>query len=53
LSYHSEVTCDCSLSLLGHFSFQILGRDFVLGERVLLPNVSKQQGFGNHVFMEP
>jgi hypothetical protein len=32
ISYcHSEATCDCSLSLLGHFSFQILGRDFFLG----------------------
>jgi hypothetical protein len=30
-SYHSEGTCDCSLSLLNISPFQILGRDFVLG----------------------
>jgi hypothetical protein len=30
-SCHSEGTCDCSLSLLGPFSLQILGQDFFLG----------------------
>jgi hypothetical protein len=53
LSYHSEGTCDCSLFLLGPFSFQISGQDFVLGGKAITPCVSNPQGHGNHMVKTP
>jgi hypothetical protein len=53
LSYHSEGTCDCSLSLYDIFSFQISRRDFVLGGMAVTPYVSNQKDYGNHMFKKP
>jgi hypothetical protein len=38
---------------LGHFSFQISGRDFVLGGRAITPHVSNPYDYVNHVFKRP
>ncbi len=43
----------CSLSLLEPFSFQISGRDFVLGGRAVTPHVSNPYDYVNQVFKRP
>jgi hypothetical protein len=52
-SCHSKGRAPVRCSFLNLFSFQILGRDFVLGGRVITPRVSNPNDYVNHMFKRP